>query len=215
MSNLDAIKDQLDEVKNQVIVKFKNLAIIAEIDVEFKNLEKTSETDEKDKIREEVAKVVDGLQITETNFKDWLTAIGGKRCNLKLSSFVTEVQGLPDQLTEHIYSEIQEACQKLKSEPHYRKSYIADVRVELSNRNDNPFKSVPIVEEKWGDSDDNKIIMVKANLKTTTAPVSSGQFFTTTTKTREWISTAEPDVVDIEILSNANQTNASWVLVEA
>ena len=215
MSNLDAVKDQLDEVRNEVIVKFKSLAIVAAIDAEFKNLDKTSEADEKNKIREEIVKAVESLKITENNFKDWFVAIVGTRGSQKLNSFIREIENLPDQLTEHIYSGIQEEYRKLKSEPYYRKSYIADVRVELSNRNDNLFKSVPVVEEKWGDSDDNKITKVEANLKLNTAQISNGPFFTTNTETREWISTADLDVVDIKVVPNENQTNASWVLVES
>ena len=215
MNNLDAINDQLDEVKNQVIVKFKNLAIVAAIDEELRNSDGTSDTNEKNKIREEVAKSVDALQVTADNFKNWLAIISGARGSLQFKSFVSRIQELPDQLTEHIYSEIQKACRELKSELYYRKSYIADVRVERSGRRDDPFKSVPVIEEKWGDSDDNKIIRVEANEKVTTAPATSGQFFTTTTEIREWISTADPDVVDIKILSDENQTNASWISVKS
>lgn len=215
MSNLDAIKDQIDDAKNEVIVKFKNLAIVAAIDAEYTNSTETTETDKINKIREEVVKAVDSLKVSEDNLKGWFIAIVGIRGSQKLNSFIEEIQSLPSKLTKHIYSEIQEECRKLKSEQHSRKSYIADVIVEFSDRSKNSFKSVAVIEEKWGDSDDNRIIMVKANLKLTTAPVYSGRYSTTNTETREWISTMDLDVINITVPTDEIQTNASWVLVES
>lgn len=214
MSNLDAIKDQIDTTKNEVIDKFKNLAIVTAIDAEFTNSTETTETDKINQIHKEVENAVDSLKVTENNFKDWFTAIVGRRGSQKLNSFIREIQGLPDQLTEHIYSEIQEACRKLKSEPHHRRSYVGDVKVVFSDRKQESFKSITVVEEKWGDSDENKIIKVEANLKINTAQFSNGPYFTSNTEIREWISTVELDVADIKVLSEENQANVPWVLVE-
>lgn len=214
MSNFDAIKDQIDEVKNKVLEKFKNLAVIdAIIDAELNNTDTTSEGKQNNKIQDPLVKAINDLKITDNNIKDWYDVIVGKRGSQKLNSFIGELQRLPSQLTEHIYSEIQEACRKLKSEPHHRRSYVGDVKVEFSDGKQESFKSKTVVEDKWGDSDENKITKVEANLEIRTTQISDEPYFTSNTEIREWISTVDSDVVDIKVLSEENQTDARWVLV--
>ncbi|MCG9129129.1 hypothetical protein JT359_16185 [Candidatus Poribacteria bacterium] len=214
MSNFNAIKDQIDEVKENVREKFKNFAVIdAIIDAELINTDTTSEGEQNNKIQDHLVKAINDLKITDNNIKDWYDAIVGKRGSQKLNSFIGELQRLPSQLTEHIYSEIQEACRKLKSEPHHRRSYVGDVKVEFSHERPESFKSITVVEDKWGDSDENKITKVEADLEIKTAQISDEPYFTSNTEIREWISTVDPDVIDIEVLSEQEQTNAPWVLV--